>query len=106
MSRIALQDYTFADGTFAPKGAIVSVAVEAIQADPAYYAEPDVFDPWRFVRVRGKGKGEDDDNEDGEDGTARLETTSLEFLTFGHGQHAWCVFRLVSPFPSRFTEAS
>ena len=80
MTRLALQDYTFQDGTFAPKGSMISVAAGAIQSDPDLYVNPDVFDPWRFDRMRST------DHEG-----SRLETTSLDFLPFGHGQHAWYV---------------
>ncbi|KAL4246127.1 cytochrome P450 family protein [Abortiporus biennis] len=74
LPRLALQPYTFSDGTHIPKGSMISVPSGAIHFNPVYYPDPMKFDPWRFV-----GDGEV---------KHQVVATSAEFLTFGHGRHA------------------
>ena len=82
MQRLALEDFTFKDGTFIPKGAFVSVAQHATHTDAVYYDNPLVFDPWRFSRIR-EGEG---------NLTKPMATTaSVEYIPFGLGRHAWYV---------------
>lgn len=81
MSRLALQDYTFSDGTFVPKGGMVSVAARAIHTDNEYYENGEIFDPWRFANMR---------EEEGEGIKHQLVSTGVEYVPFGHGRHAWC----------------
>jgi cytochrome P450 len=52
----------------------------ATHAADEYYADPFVFDPWRFANMR---------DEVGEGVKHQLVNTSLEYLTFGLGKHAW-----------------
>ncbi|KZT73525.1 cytochrome P450 [Daedalea quercina L-15889] len=75
MNRKALQDFTFSDGTFIPKGTFVAAASRAIHFDEDYYTNPDVFDPWRFASG-------------GHGGKDHLSKTDDRFLVFGHGRHA------------------
>ena len=51
--------------------------------DDAHFPNADVFDPFRFFRMR-------EDARDGE-GAARHQfaSTSSEYIPFGHGQLAW-----------------
>lgn len=49
MQRTALGDFTLADGTFIPKGTTVCVALFATHRDEKNYANPDVFDGFRFA---------------------------------------------------------
>ncbi|KAH7926831.1 cytochrome P450 [Leucogyrophana mollusca] len=79
MSRKALKDFTFSDGTFVPKGSVVSVASHAIHHDDVIYENPDVFEPFRFADLR---------EEEGEALKHQMVSTGLEFLPFGHGRHA------------------
>ncbi|KAJ3559201.1 hypothetical protein NM688_g483 [Phlebia brevispora] len=79
MSRMALQDYTFSDGTFVPKGSMVSVAARPVHMDDEFYENAEVFDPWRFANMR---------DEDGEGTKHQLVNTGPEFIPFGHGRHA------------------
>ncbi|KAH9930095.1 cytochrome P450 [Fomitopsis serialis] len=71
INRKAVQDYTFSDGTFIPKGTFVAAASLPIHLDDDIYANPDVFNPWRFAT-----------------GKEHLIKTSDHYLLFGHGRHA------------------
>ncbi|EPT01203.1 hypothetical protein FOMPIDRAFT_1048925 [Fomitopsis schrenkii] len=71
IKRKAVQDFTFTDGTFIPKGTFVAVAARAFQFDADYYADPAVFDPRRYEGERGGSK----------DNSARTD------LVFGLGHH-------------------
>ncbi|EPS93542.1 hypothetical protein FOMPIDRAFT_93729 [Fomitopsis schrenkii] len=75
LNRIALQDYTFADGTFIPKGTSVAVASRNLLLEADCYVNPTVFDPRRYEGEGGSPK----------DNSAR---TDDHYLVFGHGQHA------------------
>ncbi|TCD68632.1 hypothetical protein EIP91_010287 [Steccherinum ochraceum] len=79
MTRRALKDFTFSDGTFIPAGGFVSAAAMATHYDDAYYDHAHVFDPWRFSDMRG---------EDGEGTKHQMVSTSKEYVPFGHGRHA------------------
>ena len=90
MTRKALKDFTFSDGTFIPKGCFVSAAEAPTHFDEANYEYPDEFNPWRFV-----------DEEDVEGVKNQMVTTSTEYVTFGHGRFAWwafCFFPLIGGF--------
>ena len=80
MTRVALKDFTFSDGTFVPKGTMVSAAAQSIHLDSDYYENGDVFDPWRFSSMR---------DEEGESVKHQLVATNVEYIAFGHGRHAW-----------------
>lgn len=82
MSRKAMQDFTFSDGTHVKKGQLVSAASRATHFDAAIYPDPEVYDGFRFY----------DEHEEKTDELAlpnRLVATSFDFLTFGTGRHAW-----------------
>lgn len=81
MRRKALVDYTLSDGTFLPKGTNIACNAMSVHHQAANYPNPDEFDGSRFARIR----------EDVEDESAKnqLVATSNEYLTFGHGRHAW-----------------
>ncbi|EJD00067.1 cytochrome P450 [Fomitiporia mediterranea MF3/22] len=80
MSRKALVDYTMSDGTFLPAGTFVTVNAVAQHYDEKNYKSPSEFDGFRFVDALGKSENEET--------TARVVSTSTEFLPFGHGRHA------------------
>ena len=82
--RKALKDVTLSDGTRIPKGTLVAAAAVTAHSDDASYPDPAVFDPFRFARLREGG---------GADAVLKhqLVNTSVDFITFGHGKHAWCV---------------
>ena len=95
--RKAVKDVTLSDGTRIPKGTLVAAAAVTAHSDDTRYADPGVFDPFRFARMREGGV---------EDALKhQLVNTSLDFLPFGHGKHAWCVSRIVTLTPSALTAA-
>lgn len=82
ITRKAMKDISLNDGTFIPKGTVVVAAAEPTHYDETYYPNPSAFDPFRFSRMR-EGEGE---------GTKhQFVNTSTEYISFGHGKHAWYV---------------
>ena len=82
MTRMTLKDFTFSDGTFVPKGQFISAAMHSMHHDGELYANPDVFNPWRFADLR---------TQEGEELKHQLVSTNSDYITFGHGKHAWYV---------------
>jgi len=79
LSRKALKDYTFSDGTFIPRGAIISAASYAIHRDNEIYADANVFNGLRFSELR---------DEDGQKVRNQFVSTNPDYIGFGHGKHA------------------
>ena len=86
LTRKALRDFRFSDGTLIPSGTLVSAAARATHFDPENYENPDTFDPWRFVKLSGL----DDADMKGSTNHALVDTNPA-FLAFGLGRHAWSV---------------
>jgi cytochrome P450 len=84
MVRLALKDFTFSDGTRVPEGALVSAVSPPRHLDDEVYPDAKTFKGFRFSDMR---------DEEGEGAKNQMVATSLDFLTFGHGKHAWCVKR-------------
>lgn len=82
LNRFALRDYTFQDGTFIPKGNFVTASLYSLHMDDENYEDAKVFKPWRFVEMRENG-------EEGESVKHQFTNTSVEYLSFGLGKHAW-----------------
>ena len=80
LMRKALKDFTFSDGTFIPEGTSIAASTQCLHLDNEHYDNAHVFDPFRFSNVRG---------EEGEGAKHQFVSTSWEYLTFGHGKHAW-----------------
>jgi cytochrome P450 len=80
MTRKAMKDFTFSDGTVLPQGTIVAVAFQATRLDNGVYDNADKFDPFRFANMR---------EEDGDDAKHSFVSTNPDYLAFGHGRHAW-----------------
>ena len=78
--REAMKDVVLVDGTVIPKGTMVCVPTFSIQHDAAKYPDPDMFDPFRFSRMREKG---------GNETKYQLSTTSPDWIGFGHGRQSW-----------------
>ena len=83
MSRKAMKNFRFSDGTFIPKGAYLAAIVGPVNMDEEIYEDPLTFKPFRFSEAR------DEANSAREAVKNQLVTTSLENLLFGHGKHAW-----------------
>ncbi|KAF9237106.1 cytochrome P450 [Melanogaster broomeanus] len=79
MSRKAMKDATFSDGTVIPKGTIVTFAAAATYHDNEHYENADMFDPFRFANMR---------DEDGEGVKHQFVSTGPEYMPFGYGRHA------------------
>ena len=94
MARKAMKDFTFSDGTFIPKGGIVSVVERPLHHDPEHYEDPETFNPWRFVELRNDAIAKDGVGEDMKVPRFGVVSTSAEYVTFGHGRHAWWVIWL------------
>jgi len=79
ITRKALVDFTFSDGTYIPSGSFVSAAATPTHHDDKFYENPEIFNPWRFAELR---------SEEGEGVKHQMVTTSTEYVAFGHGRHA------------------
>ncbi len=77
------KDITLRDGTVLPRGTAILATTYGIHHDGAKYENPDVFDPFRFSRVRTDLEEERVKNQ--------LVNTSVDYLSFGHGKYAWYV---------------
>jgi cytochrome P450 len=85
MTRIAMRDFIFSDGTRVPAGEAIQVIAAPIHHDPRHYPDPLVFNPWRFSDMADAARDEAGYT------AARYDmvTTSRTFLTWGLGKHAW-----------------
>ena len=80
VSRKALKDFTFSDGTFIPKGTLIGVATRSLHHDEKLYENPNVFEPFRFAEMYEEGS---------ECAKYQLVSTAFEYLSFGLAKHAW-----------------
>ena len=80
LTRKALKDFKFSDGTFIPKGTLIAAPSLSLHHDKNFYENPDVFDPFRFAYMR---------EEDGKGSKHQFASTSIEYLPFGLGKNAW-----------------
>ena len=82
LERVALKDFRFSDGTFIPKGTYITATSGPVNVDEQIYDDPLTFKPFRFAEAR--------DGADAMDTVKnQMVTTSLQYLLFGHGKHAW-----------------
>ncbi|OGM45786.1 hypothetical protein ABOM_005478 [Aspergillus bombycis] len=79
MHRVILQQSQLSDGTVLPKGAHISMAVNAIQNDPDVTPAPEVFDGFRYYKLRQR---------EGEAHLHQFSTTQDRILNFGHGPNS------------------
>lgn len=92
--RKAMKPFTFSNGITIAAGETVSSPAGAVHLDDSVYENAEEFDGFRFSRLR-ETKGE----------SAKLLSvnTGTEFLTFGHGEHAWYgLSSLSNSSPGRF----
>ena len=79
MTRKALKNFTFSDGTRIPKGTMVSSVATARHMDNDTYPDGTTFKGFRFSDMR----------EEGEETMYQMVATSVDYTAFGHGKHAW-----------------
>ncbi|KIL64963.1 hypothetical protein M378DRAFT_162532 [Amanita muscaria Koide BX008] len=79
MWRKALKDFTLSDGTTIPAGSRVTVPYNPVHTDANYYSDPNVFDGFRFERLR---------EQDGENTKHQLTSIGVDYVLFGNGRHA------------------
>ncbi|KAJ6567533.1 cytochrome P450 [Mycena sp. CBHHK59/15] len=76
--------FTFSDGTFIPFGSFVYVSGRPVHHDPVFYDHPDVFDGFRFSKMR----EEKAQAPDSPIFSRHMVSTGMDHLVFGHGRHA------------------
>ncbi|KAI0060667.1 cytochrome P450 [Artomyces pyxidatus] len=77
VKRLSLQPFTFSNGVTIPAGVFLSCPSRATHADDAHYPRADVFDGFRFAKLR-----------ESEGTKHQLASTTPEYLAFAHGRHA------------------
>lgn len=77
--RKVLQPMTLSDGTHLPHGTMIGAPLHAMMHDPALVENPDVFDGYRWYKLRQK---------EGQFNSHQFVSTSASTLLFGHGNHA------------------
>ncbi|KAK7440643.1 hypothetical protein VKT23_016992 [Stygiomarasmius scandens] len=85
MPRLAMVDFTFADGTRVSAGKFLATAATVIHEDESVYAQPRTFDGLRFYNMRSSKENIIDESSD--DWMFRLTGTSESYLSFGGGRH-------------------
>ncbi|KAL2818237.1 cytochrome P450 [Aspergillus cavernicola] len=79
MTRAAIQDFTFSDGTTVPKGSYVLAPMYAMYLDDRIYPDASTFDAFRFSKLRAQP---------GHENRHQFVTTSPTHINFGHGKDA------------------
>ncbi|CUS09025.1 unnamed protein product [Tuber aestivum] len=82
-NRKVMKNYTLSDGTYLPKGTLVTAPYSMFSVDPDFIEDPEVFDGFRWYK---KSLGTE-----GGGGPGRIQywaTTSPKDLNWGHGKHA------------------
>ena len=84
VSRLALRPFTFSNGVTVPAGTLIAAPSDSIHNDGDIYPNPEEFDGFRFAKLRERN------------GVAvagyQATSTSVEYLPFSYGRHAWCLF--------------
>ncbi|KAI0652467.1 cytochrome P450 [Trametes meyenii] len=79
MPRKAMKDVTLLDGTLVPRGTTVVATSHGTHRDSTIYDDPEVFDPFRFSRMR---------EAEGESTKHQFVNISTDYIPFGVGRHA------------------
>ncbi|KAI0060022.1 cytochrome P450 [Artomyces pyxidatus] len=77
MARLAIKPFTFSNGMTVPVGNLVACSSRGIHTDNTKYPNADVFDGFRFSKMR-----------ETEATKYQMVSTNPEYLAFGHGKHA------------------
>ena len=90
MGRMVMEPITLSDGTILPKGICVASPAHAVNTDPRLWGDAEVFDPWRFEKLRASGSSDASQNsgKGGNDSKWQYVTTHTDSLNFGYGIHA------------------
>ena len=86
--RVALKDVILDNGMLIPKGTMLGAPAHPIHYDDAQFPNADVFDPFRFARMREAAR----DTESA--ARHQFASSSAEYIPFGHGHLAWWVLRV------------
>lgn len=85
--RTITKDITLSDGTFLPKGTLISATAPHIMRDKNNFGEDaDKFDGFRFSNRR---------IHQGQENGSQIVQLSSDFLTFGMGRRAWLVVPVI-----------
>ncbi|KAK4934460.1 hypothetical protein LTR10_024282 [Elasticomyces elasticus] len=82
IGRMTTADLKLSDGEVVPRNTHFLFSSAAANKDPSVYASPDVFDPWRFVKLR------EAETNKADEGKWQFVATGPNSLGFGHGTHA------------------
>ena len=98
-TRKVMQPFTFSDGQTLSRGDTIASPVGAIHMDDSIYHNPHEFDGFRFSKLR---------EHEGESAKHHSVNTSTEYLSFGHGEHAWYfeIYHCAYYSPGRFFAAN
>ncbi|EUC47347.1 hypothetical protein COCMIDRAFT_3606 [Bipolaris oryzae ATCC 44560] len=77
--RNARKEFRFKDGTIVPPGAIITAPPLHLHRSEEFYTNPQVFDGFRFSRLKEESQGPT---------KHQMVSTDIEYLLFGHGKHA------------------
>jgi len=82
-----LHDAVVSDGTVIPAGTVISFAPKPLHKNPQSYADPNVFDPFRFSKLR---QNQNQLQGSASDSHVKYSFTALsnDYIVFGIGKHA------------------
>jgi cytochrome P450 len=81
LRRVALNDFTFSDGTTIPRGTLVSASSRSAHFNDKVYEDPLKFDGFRFSKMR-------ELEDEGSSNRIGMVSPNQDYIAFGHGRHA------------------
>jgi cytochrome P450 len=76
--RLAMRDFELEDGTFVPRGTFLALDASQGYMDGELWADPEVFDPLRFYRLR---------QAEGAQNSHLFVTSNAQHMSWGQGKH-------------------